>query len=687
MSAGRSRGHMNVMGRRIIIWLLPSMVAALWGAVIVGLIDGWLGARGTLQGLGAAGFSSFVLVPLGLVAALLGRALWHAWKPRELLAGVVTDTGGAPRLAAWTVYVLTAAWGVAVATFNIVRLLQKATSAKGVIALSAALLVTSVALLLVIGSRPSVRLLSFVLGRLDRMVHARLGKSVITPTAIALTSGVLLGALLVGGWLVSIRPRIGHLDITLGWYAALFVAVLAVLHGLWPRISSRRAVQGAVTGTGLFLGALVISSAMYLRHERPYSMITVWAHTEMAGTTIDFLYDIESLRHEMRIMEFRPAERPDTAHPDVVLITVDTMRADRIAAYGGKVMPTLTALAREGSLFEWAFSPSNVTRRSLPAMITGLHATRVNGRVAGWALRLDPRHVVLAERFLAAGYDTAGFFCCASHFAPEGRLGMVRGLEHVYIEKDGKVLADMARRWIDQRDATRPAKPLFVWMHFIEPHLWESDYPPKRHGKEMGPRYDRSLTEIDGFLKTLLSVLWTQERKQRTILVVTADHSESLGDHGLTTHATSLYNSETRVPWIIAGPGVRAQRIAQPVSGVQIPATLLDLAGFLPPGPPELDGASLAPLVRGELADDPSAGEAFLAMIQDRSIRQTMHALVLGRHKYIERHGQRRSELYDIIADPNEQNNLANDADQAALVARMRERLAEILGASRAASF
>src|SRR5690606_38920534 len=111
------------------------------------------------------------------------------------------------------------------------------------------------------------------------------------------------------------------------------------------------------------------------------------------------------------------------------LITIDTVRADATPPYGGSAeMPALAALGERGAVFSWAFAPSNVTRRSIPSMVIGLAPNRIRGRVVGWALRVDPRHVLLAERLRAGGYETAGFMCCAGFWSPEVRTGLQRGL-------------------------------------------------------------------------------------------------------------------------------------------------------------------------------------------------------------------------------------------------------------------
>jgi arylsulfatase A-like enzyme len=658
---------------RVAAWLVPSVVSVVCSAGLIGLLDGYLGTREPLQTLAAAGFLGFLLAPAGLALCLLVRGLWWAWRPRQIVDALTEDTGGAPRLAAWSLYLLLASWAVAGAAFNAVRLLMMSSPSRNVIALGTAIAITAVAVALVIGSRPGVDVASALLRRMDRAAHRWWGRA-LTPRVIAIATCMGVAALLAGAWLVSIRPRIGHLDIDFLYYLMLFGAAVACLHWLWAR--GRRAPSTAMAGVAALVALAALFSAFYVRHYRPYSMIAVWADTDLTGSAIDVMYDVRALRSRVRLREFRPAEQPGAAHPDVVLITIDTVRADRTAMYGGPdTMPSLAALAREGTVFEWAFSPSNVTRRSLPAIAIGMHPTRIKGRVAGWALRLDPRHVLVAERFRAAGYDTAGFFCCVSQFGPEHRLGLIRGIEHLEIEKNGAALADMARRWVSARDATKPRAPLFLWLHFIEPQLWEGDYPAKQHGSNPKLRYDKSLTATDRFLETLLSGVWAGERKQRTIIAVTADHGESLGDHGFLTHATSLYNAEIRVPLVIAGPGVKRQRIRQPVSGVQVAPTLLDLAGFVPPRR-HMDSESLGPLARGQAADDIDAGEVYAVMIKDRSIRHDVRALIKGRYKYIEEDGTDQVELYDIVADPDEKQNLVKE--QPGIVKRLRQRLAEL---------
>src|SRR5262249_10198829 len=141
--------------------------------------------------------------------------------------------------------------------------------------------------------------------------------------------------------------------------------------------------------------------------------------------------------------------------------------------YGGHAtMPTLAELADHGAVFDWAFSPSNVTRRSIPSIDIGLDPGRVRGRVVGWALKVDPRHVMMAQRMDAAGYETAAFMCCEGFWPSEAKTGLSRGMQHVEVEHNGAQLAKQAHAWLEAREASGEHRPLFLRLHFLEPHNW-----------------------------------------------------------------------------------------------------------------------------------------------------------------------------------------------------------------------
>jgi arylsulfatase A-like enzyme len=508
------------------------------------------------------------------------------------------------------------------------------------------------------------------LALVDRAAARRRGRPLFTPRRVLVAAVLVAAGLLAAAWYVSIEPLFGYFD--LSFLPAVFVW-LAVLLGSPAGLAALRARPRLVAGLTAALGTAVIacaSVALWLRYQRPYAMLEIWGESKIAGAAIDWLYDIESLRGELEIEGIAPLSQPGASHPDVIIVTIDTVRADRTPLYGGHArMPALGSLGPDAAVFDWAFAPGNVTRRSLPAIAIGVSAPRLRGRVAGWALKLDPRHILLAERFRAAGYDTAGFFCCMSQFAERHRLGLIRGIDEQWIEKDGERLAGMATRWLRQRSSPRP---LFLWFHFIEPHGWEKDHPAAAASKKREARYDMSLADADRALAGVLETVWKDPvRRARTILVVTSDHGEGLGDHGVRNHAASLYNSEIRVPLLIAAPGVKPRRIERTVGLHDLAPTLLDLAGFVPPGMPAMDGVSVAAVLRGTAPD--RGGEAYAAMISDRSVSSAQRALVVGNYKIIQKDGE-PYELYDMRADPHERRNLY--ASRPDLAAELRARLA-----------
>ena len=659
--------------RRASSFLLPSLVAAVLAAVVAGLAEGARATYTPLQALASAGFFCLIAIPLVLVVSLATRGLWLAWRIDELTEEHTEESGGSPVIAAWIAYALFALWFLAAVTFNTVRLIMFKTTGNTTVALGTACVVIFTAGLLVVVSRPSARLIGAGFRRLDGFSSRKLGRSVVRPRYLAYLTVAVLGALIYGGWRISVKPRVGHLDVTFVYYAVLMALLAAGVQLAWRRITARKVIATGLTAAVLVSGALAIGAAMYARYARPYAMLEVWGNARLAGEAIDALFDIQSLRGDLRLGEFKPVAREGAPRYNVVIVSIDTVRADRTAPYGGTVaMPALAQLGKEGAVFEWAFSPGNVTRRSLPSLALGISPNRVRGRVAGWALRLDPRHVLLAERFRAAGYETAGFFCCAAQFAPRHRLGLIRGIDELTIEYDGGPLTELAVEWLEHRDWDTP---LFMWLHYIEPHLWEKQYPSKQHGKSLFTRYDKSLRASDEFLAELMKILRTDERKMDTIIVVTADHGEGLGDHGFRNHSTTMYNAQIRVPLVIVAPGVDSMRVRQPVGLVDLAPTLMDLAGFVAPTMPQMDGTSMAPILRGEQKPASDGGEAYAVQVADRSVPDSHRALVIGRYKLIERDDNDEPELYDIVTDPDEKRNIAGVESKAQVLEQMRARM------------
>jgi choline-sulfatase len=456
-------------------------------------------------------------------------------------------------------------------------------------------------------------------------------------------------------WRFIVRRKLGPLDTAILHAPAAAIAGTALAHAAWHRLG-RRAKKLAGAAVAAIVAASIAFAVIAVR-SNPTLTLEIWGDQPLAGLAIERVFDLDSIRSRISLAEYRPVERPGAAHPDIILVTIDTVRADHTPPYGGAAeMPVLAGLARRGTVFVNAFSPSNVTRRSIPSMIIGLHPHRIRGRVVGWALRVDPRHVMLAERLRAGGYETAGFMCCKGFWGDEARTGLQRGLEHIEIEYSGARLGKLARAWLDERDKLPDRRPLFLWMHLIEPHNWTAGTGLDiRSDDDKRKVYDRTLTQSDAVLLSLLGGFNARPPDRAPITIVTADHGESLGDHGAPYHSTDLYNSNLSVPFVIAGPGIQAQRVDETVSLTDLTPTIIELAGFAPPRDHSIDGRSVADLATGARPST-EGGTAFAAMIKDRSNPGGITAVVQGRWKLID--NGVTFELYDLRADPAERQNI-----------------------------
>jgi len=654
---------------------LPALIAACAATGLAGLLDGLINTYTVLQAFATAGFVSMVALPAGFAIAIVAHWLWNAWALRDDATRLTVGTGGVPRLAAWLFCCFVGLGLLAVISLEIVQsLVYKNDDFEVIAALYTAMMVV-LTLAALAAALPAVNAMTRVMTSLDAWLHDLLGRSLMTPALLVVETIATTAALLAVIWFAAIEPRIGFLDLTPYIYLALWLSALMALMAIWPTLRRNSRATIAVVTIALGIGASSLSAAYYVRHKKPYAMLEVWGNTTWGGAAIDYVYNIQTLRRSLNLKGIKPKERPGAKHPNVVLITIDTVRADRTPPYGGVAkMPSFAKLAKEGAVFEWAFSPGNVTRRSLPSIVTGLSPHRVRGRIAGWALRMDPRHITLAERFRAAGYDTAGFLSPGSQFHPDHRLGLIRGLDYLHHTNEMSTkpkgdLGALARDWLQERPDKH--KPYFIWIHFIDPHLWDVTYRQAKFGRDMRVRYDRTLADVDASLTKLMSVMWTRQMKKNTIVAVSADHGEGLGDRGQRFHSTNLLNSQIRVPLIISGAGIKPRRIRQSTGLVDLAATLLDLAGYVPPGMPQMDGTSLSGIVLGTRPE--GKGEAYSAMVRDRSVRYGVRSLVWGRYKLIEYESNKSDALYDIRVDKTERRNLA--LHQRPLLKQLKERM------------
>jgi len=347
----------------------------------------------------------------------------------------------------------------------------------------------------------------------------------------------------------------------------------------------------------------------------------------------------------------------------VVLVTIDTLRADVVGSYGGApgTTPSLDALALRGARFERAFSPAPLTLPSHVTLLTGMdppeHGVRHN---AVYVLEADVP--TLAEALQREGFATAAF---VSSFILSRRFGLARGFD-VYddalgLRRSGRGGVTIAERTADQvvdaalawLDGAPPR--FFLWVHLYDPHA--PYQPPEPFATRFArDRYRGEVAFADAQVGRLLEGLAARHPAEGTLVAVTSDHGESRGEHGEPTHAYTLYDATQHVPLIVAGPGVPAGRsVPGLVRLADVAPTLLFLAGA--PSPSGASGESLVPLLA---AEGPAAAPR-VAYLETLATRLDFGwSPLLGvrteRHKYLR---APRPELYDLEADPREERNLA----------------------------
>lgn len=341
----------------------------------------------------------------------------------------------------------------------------------------------------------------------------------------------------------------------------------------------------------------------------------------------------------------------------VVLITLDTTRADHLGCYGYQngATPNVDRLAAESTLFEEADSPVPVTLPSHASMFTGLypaqHGVRYNG-----SFRLEPSARTLAEILKERGWATTAV---PASFAVAKRFGLDQGFDDyqdLFAESDGHSLPPTAERTADDV-ATRGLRwiaaprstPGFLWLHFYDPH--HAYRPPFPFSDRFRDRpYDGEIAFMDQEVGRVLDALRADPSAwRRTLVIVAGDHGEGLYEHGEKMHGTLAYQSTLRVPLLIKAPGAsRGRRVADPVSLVDLLPTILDYAGIEPLR--DISGVSLEPSVRGRtiaprsLHFEALAGALNYGWSSLEGIRRGSWKLISGVDP----------ELYDLASDPRE---------------------------------
>jgi arylsulfatase A-like enzyme/thioredoxin-like negative regulator of GroEL len=391
----------------------------------------------------------------------------------------------------------------------------------------------------------------------------------------------------------------------------------------------------------------------------------------------------------------RPAPTPALpgfANANVLLVTLDTTRADRLGCYGyaGAETPVLDELARDGVLFEQAASPTGFTLPSHSSILTGLyppyHGVRLNGGAA-----LADVHVTLAERLAEHGYRCGAFI---GAMVLDGRWGLGQGFDRyddefelgpdqrfnlAKVQRPGDRVVDAALGWLGEEGD----RPFFAWVHLYDPHTpYEPPEPFRSRFDPGGPSppsagespsadsqmarlrewlrrqsalYDGEIAFTDAQVGRLLDWLDAQGLADDTIVVVVGDHGEGLGSHGETEHGYFIYDFAVRVPFLIRLPAgdLRDVRVPAQVRTVDILPTVLALVGVDPPE--AVHGESLVPLMADPDREGPgyAYSESMAPSLQYGW--SPLYGVRTADYKFIE---APRGELYDLGQDPGEADNV-----------------------------
>jgi HEAT repeat protein len=445
-----------------------------------------------------------------------------------------------------------------------------------------------------------------------------------------------------------------HLALAGAAFLAGQAAAAVLIHrpvSRWPRLA---------TSAWLLLAAGGIVSLAQLQRPERADVRRVLASTGAAGTRLlDGALALRKLEPPVSaVPELVPralAGDGAAAGParfpgaDVVIITVDALRADHLGFHGYRraTSPALDQFAARAVVFEQAYAPTPHTSFSLASLITGRQTWSL-----GRARRLDGLRT-LADAYREAGYRTAGLFPPAVFFVERElfadqerrRLGFEHAPMSAYEEgRDATARTDEAIARLEASAGQR----VFLWVHYFGPHEPYLHYPdagaPAFGGRDVD-RYDEEILRVDRELERLLRYLAV--RRPGAIVVVTADHGEEFGEHGGSYHGTSLFDEQLRVPLVLAVPGAPSRRVTTPVSTVDVAPTLAELTGIA--WPASGDGIPLTGVVMG---GDAQPRAVFAELDGLKMLRQ-------GRHKLLCDVTRDFCRLYDLAADPGERKDIA----------------------------
>jgi len=367
--------------------------------------------------------------------------------------------------------------------------------------------------------------------------------------------------------------------------------------------------------------------------------------------------------------------------PNLLIITIDTLRPDHLECYGYKLIktPRINALAADGILIENAYSPIPLTLPSHASLFTGTYPV-FHGVRDFTGFTLSKERATLATMLKSAGYRTGAVVASA---VLEAHWGISQGFDFYYdnfpppstqnwqsvAERRGDEVVRESLRWLEKHKK----EPFFLWVHLFDPH--DPYTPPPPYDRQYSARpYDGEIAFTDENVGRIIDTLKQSGLYDNCLIVLLGDHGESLGEHGEQTHGFFIYDSTLRIPLIFKLPGAaapRAKRVAGPVRIVDVVPTVLQVLGLSGKlRTPEVQGRSAYPalLDKASLSNVMSQAESMLPFYQFEW--SPLLSIRMGNFKYID---APKPELYDTAVDPGEKRNLY--AGKQAMATRMKELL------------
>ncbi|MFH1402668.1 MAG: sulfatase-like hydrolase/transferase [Candidatus Altiarchaeota archaeon] len=335
-----------------------------------------------------------------------------------------------------------------------------------------------------------------------------------------------------------------------------------------------------------------------------------------------------------------------TGGPNLLLITIDALRPDHMGTYGyGRdTTPNIDALAAESTIFTNAYTHVPWTQPSVASILTGMHPLDL--AIPDWGYRLSEKHTTLTEMLDYRGYHTEAFL---GHMAFQPKYGFSQGFDHYdySVLKQGHpdhitTSANLTDKVLARIPVMR--QPFFIWIHYFDPHYIYKPHEGFNYGDTFLDLYDGEIAYTDQHVGRLINGLREAGVYDTTIIVLTADHGEQLGEHNVTGHSTVLYQESARIPLMIKAPGVGHRIVDTVIAESDITPTLLYLMNM--PQPEGMHGRVIGP-----------AGDRTVFLMTRQ--QADMDGVIHEGYKLVTDHDTNSTELYDILEDPSEQHNLA----------------------------